>query len=254
MKLNSKDRNPMKKTGCIAMNKLNILFLAVVMLFVAWGAGNAATGYDPPIYLKSHTYKDYNPDKTGNYYSDGSGGWAPYSLVEHGPGNLSGDSHIFKWDVPDDPDSENTKSDSDSDFTVDINFTDFGPDGTGTYNGTDSFDNNMGTFQITSELDVGTLYFSLKAANGETEGGYNLFVLNDEAYINDLISWSTIDDFFTTDKDDLGGHSLSHIAFWSSSGNNYPGPIPEPATLLLLGVGLMGLGFAFRRKTGDRAE
>ena len=58
--------------------------------------------------------------------------------------------------------------------------------------------------------------------------------------------WAIMDDgdfILSLDGLDLPDHGLSHISYFSG-----PTPIPEPATLLLLGSGLIGLAGYARKK------
>jgi hypothetical protein len=76
--------------------------------------------------------------------------------------------------------------------------------------------------------DPTILAYVAKAGNN-----FNVF-LNDDA---DMLagSWTTPD-----------GKGLSHLAFYDTQGNGTS--IPEPASLALLGMGLLGLGYALRRR------
>jgi hypothetical protein len=65
---------------------------------------------------------------------------------------------------------------------------------------------------------------------------FNVF-LNDDANMLSG-SWTT-----------PGNKGLSHLAFYDTQGNGTP--IPEPASLALLGMGLLGLGYAMRRRRAD---
>ena len=123
----------------------------------------------------------------------------------------------------------------------------------GSSSGTWSYEGSP--LQDTDSSNNFKFYFSIKAGNPNSDGGFNLFVMDDDWYdnsVNEAVKWSTANDFFTTELDDLGGHDISHIAFWkgaaipdTQTGEN---PVPEPATMTLFALGLLGFAGIMRRK------
>ncbi len=182
---------------------------------------------------------------------------APYSLVAQGkqeqweiwsvdtPGTLKLNS-FGKVDI------NGTGSTSTGDISA---FTFLFGSNTGTWayrGGVDWIDNPDDEFE---------LYFSIKAGSTRSGGGYNLFVMNEKWYadVKQAVTWSTLENFlvtFETGMDvGLANKELSHIAFWKGSargGLTDPSvpdqPVPESATLILMGFGLLGIAGVSRRK------
>jgi hypothetical protein len=67
-------------------------------------------------------------------------------------------------------------------------------------------------------------------------------------YFYDLASWNGLDDIELQDFWPEKG-AISHISIWGrEDGGGGDDEIPEPGILFLMGAGLMGLGYARRRK------
>ncbi|MCF6246011.1 MAG: PEP-CTERM sorting domain-containing protein [Desulfobacula sp.] len=188
-----------------------------------------------------------DPDNTKVEYKT----FVPYDLIAHGTDNeftgttwifddtflLSSLSLINKYDFGDSVPWENNNADS----TFTLNSTTASKTGEWTYASGSLLDSDPGNdFQ---------LYFSIKAANGQSGGGWDLFSMRSDWDIGKAVTWSTLNDFFKTDLDNLGDHDISHISFWKG---NIPNAVPEPATLMLMGFGLIGLAKAGRKKTKNK--
>jgi hypothetical protein len=95
---------------------------------------------------------------------------------------------------------------------------------------------STGTFSFDSSLwdDNGSIALGFKFGTGNQPDEWFVYLLQD------LVSsgtWEFVNVFGT-------GGGLSHITLYGGEGTT----VPEPATLLLLGLGLLSLGFARRKK------
>ena len=106
---------------------------------------------------------------------------------------------------------------------------------------------SAGTWTVTpGEVWSSPIFFSVKASNFWALYDSNLYDENGNVNLlpSQTVSWNTAEIPFNRHWKDL-----SHISFWTTdSGGGGVAPVPEPATMLLLGTGLAGLAGTRIRK------
>jgi hypothetical protein len=185
----------------------------VTALLLCWAG--AAWSIPVPNAIGDGTYHDYfGDDNTSSYGTYTNSG----SLLLLEPGNNSG---VF----------------SDFEFVsagkVEVNEANGGYelDGTEGLNMTIDDSGRTGTWEVVSPLDSLNFY-AVKAGNA-----YAIYSLDSPDATG---SWSTYD-IWRSELQGTGGQGgleLSHFTGYNSSG---AAPVPEPASMLLLGVGLAGI-------------
>ena len=106
--------------------------------------------------------------------------------------------------------------------------------------GVHSQDGSTGTFTISSNLwdSWSDIAIGFKFGTGNQPNSWFVFQLN---------PLTTSGDWEFTNMFGKGG-GLSHIQLYGANAVNPPTSVPEPGTLALLGIGMLGVGIARRRK------
>lgn len=197
------------------------------------GLLNGEGGFDPTVLVPTSYYLDI--DGNGSYLDPGwirlggaeAGGAVDYQSVT----NLNG---IKKQT---------------SDFLT-LGYT----QGDNKKSGTWSLDTKVNSVELVQDF-LGRSTFDhlaviLKAGNNYAIYDFDFNLMTLPLGFNFLTAYSFDGTWATTDLINNGGNQaeLSHISFWARDPSSPANQVPEPATLVLIGVGLLGLGFSRRRR------